>query len=106
MFVLAGAKHEVFDGLPRILAFFKNQLHLLGDGHFNPSLAGEAESGPRRVYAFGDLAAERGQDLRKLAALTQGHADGAIARKCSSAGENEIAHAGAAGERFAAASPS
>jgi hypothetical protein len=48
MLMLAGAKHEVLDGFPRVFAFFKNQFHLLRDGHFNAMVAG-GEGSVRRV---------------------------------------------------------
>ena len=42
LLVFAGAQHEVADGFAGVFAFVEDQFHLLGDGHFDFSLAGEA----------------------------------------------------------------
>ena len=34
-FVFAGAQHQIADGFARVFAFVQDQLHLLGDGHFD-----------------------------------------------------------------------
>ena len=65
--------------------------------------AGEAESGAGGEDAFSNFAAERGEDLREFAALAQGLPDGAVAAEGAGAGEHQVAHAGEAGEGFAAA---
>ena len=69
MFLSSRPQHEVFDGFAGVFAFVQDQLHLLGDGHFDAVFAGEAESGVRGHHAFGNLAAERGENLMQLAAL-------------------------------------
>jgi hypothetical protein len=63
---VAGAEHEVADGFAGVFAFVEDQLHLLGDGHFDAVLAGEAERGAGGEHAFSHFAAERIQDLRQL----------------------------------------
>ena len=65
-------------------------------------LAGEAESGAGGEDAFSHFAAERGENLRQFAALAQRFADGAVAAERAGAGEHQVAHAGEAGEGFAA----
>ena len=69
MLVFAGAEHEVLDGFAGVFAFVEDQLHLLGDGHFDAVAAGEAESGAGGEDAFSDFAAEAFEDFRELAAL-------------------------------------
>ena len=104
MLVFAGAEHEGFDGFAGVFAFVEDQLHLLGDGHFDVVLAGEAEGGAGGRDAFGDFAAEAGEDFREFAALAQRLSDGAVAAERAGAGEDQVADAGEAGEGFAAAS--
>ena len=65
------------------LPSFEDQFHLLGDGHLDAVLAGEAESGAGGEHAFGDFAAEAFEDLGELAALAQRLADGAVAARAS-----------------------
>ena len=43
VFFFARSEHEGFDSFSWILAFVEDQLHLLGDGHLDFVLAGEAE---------------------------------------------------------------
>ena len=38
--VFSRPQHKVFDGFARVFAFVEDQLHLLGDGHFDVVLAG------------------------------------------------------------------
>ena len=64
--------------------------------------AGEAESGVRGHHAFSNLAAERGENLRQFAAVAELFPDGPVAAERAGAGEHQIAHAGEAGEGFAA----
>ena len=72
-------QHEVFDGFAGVFAFVEDQLHLLGDGHFDPVQAGQAEHGARGEDAFSDLAAQAVEDLREVAALTQRLTDRPVA---------------------------
>lgn len=104
MLVLAGTKHQVAEGLARVLPFFEDQLHLLGDRHFDAVLTREAECGARGEDAFSDFAAERGEHLRELSSLPQLHADGAVAAEVAGAGEDEVSGAREAGEGFATSS--
>jgi hypothetical protein len=69
MFVFSGAEHEVLDGFAGVFALVEDELHLLGDGHFDIVPAGEAKSGAGGKDTFSNFAAERGKDLRELAAL-------------------------------------
>ena len=62
--VFAGPEHQVADGFAGVFAFVEDQLHLLGDGHFDAVLAGEAEGGAGGEHAFGDFAAQALQDLQ------------------------------------------
>ena len=71
MLVSAGAEHEGFDGFAGVFAFVEDQFHLLGDGHFDAVLAGQAEGGAGGEDAFGDFAAEAGEDFGEFAALAQ-----------------------------------
>ena len=85
-------------------AFVEDGVHLLGDGHLDAVLAGEAESGVGGEHAFGDLAAHGGENLRQLAAVAEFDC-----RRCgcgerrAGAGEHQVADAGEAGQGFAAA---
>ena len=40
----AGAEHQFANGFAWIFPVLENQLHLLGDGHFDAVLAGKAQS--------------------------------------------------------------
>ena len=106
MFVLAGAEHEFSDGFAGILAVVEDQFHLLGDGHFDVVLAGEAEGGAGGADTFSDFAAEALEDLRQLAAFSERFSDGAITTERAGAGEHEVSDAGEAGESFALAAAS
>ena len=101
--VPGGAEHEGFDGFAGVFAFIEDLFHLFGDGHFDAVAAGEAECGAGGEDAFGDFAAERGEDLRKFAALAEFLAYGTVAGERTGAGEDQIADAGESGEGFAAA---
>ena len=101
--VLAGAEHEGFDGFAGVFAFVEDELHLLGDGHFDRVTAGEAEGGTGGEDAFSYFAAEAGQHFREVAALAERFPDGAVAGERAGAGEHQVADAGEAGEGFAAA---
>ena len=69
MLVLAGAEHEGLDGFAGVFAFVEDELHLLGDGHFNRVTAGEAEGGAGGEDAFSDFSAEAFENFREVAAL-------------------------------------
>ena len=56
MFLFAGAKHEGADSFAGVFSFVEDEFHLLGDGHLNAVLAGEAKSGAGGKYAFSHLA--------------------------------------------------
>src|SRR6202035_4993747 len=101
--VLAGAQHQVLDGLAWVFAVFENQLHLLRNGHLDAMLAGQTESGACSVDAFRNLAAQRSQYLSQLAAFAEFIAYRPVAAERSRAGEHEVATTGKPGERFAAA---
>ena len=85
------------------LPSFEDQFHLLGDGHFDAVLAGEAESGARGAARLQPL-------CRRAQARISGSlrpwpsclADGAVAAERAGAGEHQVADAGEAGEGFAA----
>ena len=80
---LAGPQHQRANGFAWVLALVQNQLHLLGDGHFDAVLAGEAERGACGEHAFGYFTAERFQNLRQFAALAERRADCPVAAKAS-----------------------
>ncbi len=65
------------------LPSFEDQFHLLGDGHLDVVLAGQAEGGARGEDAFGDFAAEAFENFRQLAALAECLANGAVAARGS-----------------------
>jgi hypothetical protein len=69
MFVFAGAEHEVLDGFAGVFAFVEDQFHLLGDGHLDAVLVGEAEGGAGGQHAFSNFTAEGGEDFGEFAAL-------------------------------------
>ncbi len=100
-FFFAGPEHQIADGFAGVLTCFEDELHLRGDGHFNVMLAGKTEGGVRGVYAFSNLAAERVENLRQLAALAELLSDRAIAAERAGAGEHEIADSGESGEGLA-----
>ena len=84
----------------------QDRMHLLRDGHFDVHLFGKADSSVSGQYAFGDHAVHAGNDVVELPSFAEFDADGAVARKASGAGENEVAHAGQSGERFLASAAS
>ncbi len=99
--VLAGAQHQVLDGFARVFAVFEDELHLLGDRHLDAVLAREPERGAAGADTFRNFAAKRGQNLGELAPCAELITNGAVAASEPGAGENEVADAGEAGERFA-----
>ena len=58
----------------------------------------QSESGGSGTDALGDFAFEAGEDLLEPPALAEFHADGAVARQRTGAGEDEIAQAGQSGK--------
>ena len=104
LFVFAGAEHEVLNRFAGVFALVEDELHLLGDGHFDVVAAGESEGGAGGEDAFSDLAAEAFKNLREAVALTERLTDCPVAGERAGAGEDEIADAGKASKRFAAAS--
>ena len=97
MLVFAGAEHQFLDRFPGVFAFVEDQLHLLGDGHFDLVTACEAEGGAGGEHAFSDFAAEALQNLRELAAFTQSLPNSAVAAEGAGAGEDQVAGAAEAG---------
>jgi hypothetical protein len=70
MFIFAGAEHEVLDGFAGVFTLVEDELHLLGDGHFDVVAPGEAEGGAGSEDAFSDFSAEAIEYVGKGAALT------------------------------------
>ncbi len=101
--VLPGAEHQVLDGFAGVFAFVEDELHLLGDGHFDVVLAGEAEGGAGGEDAFCDFAAQAFENLGEIAALAERLTDSPVAAERAGAGEDQVAYAGEAGEGFTAA---
>src|ERR1035438_9564685 len=87
LLVFAGAEHQVFDGFAGVFAFFEDELHLFGDGHFDFALAGEAEGGTGGAYTFSNFAAEAIEDFGETAALAEGLTDSPVSAQGSRAGE-------------------
>src|ERR1700757_1533269 len=91
LFVAAGSGHEFTNGFFGALVVVEDRVHLFGDGHFDGVACSQAQGGGGAANSFGYFAVEAGDDVRQLAAAAEFNSDGAVARKGTSAGENEVA---------------
>ena len=64
MLVFAGTKHQSLDCFAWVLAFIEDQLHLLGNRHFNAMMPCKAQCGAGGQNALRHFAAEALQNLR------------------------------------------
>src|SRR4051812_6166905 len=104
LFVTSGTGHQVAYGVGGSFVTMEDGIHLLGDRHLDAVAGGEPEGGGGGADSLGHLASHAGEDIVELAAAAELDADGAVTRERAGAGEDEVAHAGEAGEGLAAAS--
>ena len=94
-----GAFHDGADGFAAGVAEVEDAVDLLGDGEFEVVFFCQREEGGGGADAFGDHG-HACKDLLQGAALAEFESDAAVAALSAVAGEDEVAHACQATERF------